>query len=285
MGIVAFLRVISFYHMEEKGEKTIMATRADKIYNLLLSSIDVRLRVADIVKLLAIIENDPNLQPGVVSSTVMMDNKIREIGGRALRFNRYGDGTEEFGHVSVRDIVQLSNDLPGILKNYVTQIPIVIEKANSMVRNELKAAFRRLSWREFESFFLYNILEVLGFQEIEITRPTKDQGADAYCAYRRGLVRSLAIVSAKHWKNKVGIDEIRRLRGIRSNADTAIVVTSSKFSPEAIKEAEPSQNQRAIVLINAGLIVETCFNNGIGVERLTIPHLYKFTQFNFKDQE
>jgi restriction endonuclease Mrr len=261
-----------------------MATRADKIYDLLIS-FGGRLRVSEITKLLSGIEKNPDLQPKFISSTVSMDNKVRKIQGRALRFNRYGDGTETFGYVSVRSIVQLANDLPGILNNHEKQIPAVIERANEKVRDQLLAAIQRLSWREFESFFLYNILEVLGFQEIEITRPTRDNGADAYCVYKRGLVKSLAIVSAKHWKNCVGNDEIRRLRGIRSNADTAIIVTSGKFSQEAVIEAEPSQNQRAIVLINAALIVETCFDNIIGVELVEIPQLYKFTKFNFKDHE
>ena len=87
-----------------------------------------------------------------------------------------------------------------------------------------------MSWKQFETNFLQRILKANGFQSIEITQPTRDGGTDAYCFYRRGLVKSEVIVSAKHWSHqKVGKAEVQRLRGIKGNADTGIIITSSGF--------------------------------------------------------
>jgi hypothetical protein len=255
-------------------------TRADKIFELLKTH-GGRLRVFEIFEFLVEMEGSAELQANVISSTVHSDNRTRKLQGRAPRFNRYGDGTEEYGFVSIRNLVRLKNDLPGILKKYELQIPSIIEKANFNVRQQLKDAIRKLTWKEFETNFLSRILEVLGFQTVEITQTTRDNGTDAYCTYKRGLVISEAIVSAKHWTLKVGKNEIQRLRGIKGPADTGIIVTSAAFTREAIKEAKPSQNQRAIVLIDADIIVETCINHSIGVKCIALPKLYKFTELNY----
>jgi len=143
-----------------------------------------------------------------------------------------------------------------------------------------------MSWQEFESNFLIQIMEALGFRSIEITQKTRDGGKDAICKYKRGVVESEAIISAKKWKTqKVSADEVQRLRGIRGNADTAIIFTSSKFTDSAISEAMPSQNQRSVVLIDGDLIVETCFSSGIGVKEIKIPTLYEFIGFGEDEAE
>jgi restriction endonuclease Mrr len=160
-------------------------------------------------------------------------------------------------------------------------IPAVIEKANHQVKQKLKKAIETLSWKEFESTCLAQILDELGFTSIEITQPTQYGEQDALCKYKRGLVYSEAIVSAKHWKNKIDLDEVQRVRGIKGIADTGIIVTSSEFTKAAKTEAAPSQNSRAIVLIDGDLIVETCFKRGIGVKMVELPPLYEFDPTSF----
>ena len=261
-----------------------MKTRADKIFGFLKTQ-GGRAKVADIVKGLCELEDTPGLQASVISSTVQMDNLTRKLQGRTPRFNRYGDGNEEYGYVSIRKRARVADDIKGILKRYEVQIPMIIETANHNVRQQLKDAIKKLSWRGFETHFLLSVLDALGFQSIEITKATRDNGTDAYCTYKRGLVTSDAIVSAKHWNQKVGINEIQRMRGIKGRADTGIIVTSASFSREAIVEAKSSQNQRAIFLIDADLIVETCFNYSIGVKCITLPKLYMFTKLTFDPDE
>ena len=216
-----------------------MAIRADRIYEILTHS-GGRLRVGDITTRLAEVEDVDSLNPSLVPATVSQDNRIRENRGEAVRFNIYGDETEEFGYISIRQTPIAAPNIRDILANYPTQVPALIERANQIAKEHLKQAISELTWQHFESLFLQQILEALGFHGVEITQRTRDGGMDALCWYKRGLVRSGAIVSAKHWQSQnVSAEEIQRLRGIRGNADTGIIVTSGSFSDAAKREAEP----------------------------------------------
>ena len=257
-----------------------MTTRADHIFEILESE-GGRLQVSNILQKLALkeaVELD-DLNQSVVSATVRQDNRLRSARGKAKRFKFLGDGDEERGFVSVIQHVSPVGTKKKILENPTNQIPALIEEANNNVKEQLKGAIGKLSWREFESSFLTQILDALGFEDIEITKQTRDGGKDAFCKYRRGLIFSEAIVSAKHWSQQVvDASEIQRLRGLKGHADTGIIITSSSFSQKALEEAAPSQNQRSIVLIDGALIVETCFEKQIGVKKVDIQNLYEFDE-------
>ena len=166
-------------------------------------------------------------------------------------------------------------------------IPERIQDANLQVREELKKYIAKMSWQDFESAFLAQFLEALGFQEIVITQPTRDGGKDAECAYKVGLVTHEAVVSAKHWTaQSVEPNEVQRVRGISSNADTGIIFTSSRFTEPAIAEAQKRGfGQRSIVLIDGNQIVETCIREELGVEPVQLPTLFRFTWITQSDDE
>lgn len=255
-----------------------MNSRADTIFHIIEQNSE-RMKVSEIHTRLCEAENvsAQELKSSIVSSTVKQDNKTKEAAGRVKRFKIFGDGEEEYGYVSIIRPVNLEATKTKILDNYLQQIPLLIEEANNKFRKELKTKIGEKSWQEFESTFLCDVLEALGFSDIQLTQPTRDGGRDAECCYKRGLVQSQVIVSAKHWtKKKVGIDEVQRLRGINHIADTAIIVTSNSFSSDAIREASPSSNQRSVVLIDGDLIVNTCLEKNILVESFNLPTLYKF---------
>lgn len=263
-----------------------MTTRADLILEILKEN-EGRLNVSDILTKLSIKEgiNKDDFNSSLISSTVRQDNRTRNNKGLAKRFKFYGDGEEERGFVSLIEQVSSIGNKKQILDNPNIQIPALIEAANKKIKDQLKMAISKLSWREFESSFLTQILDALGFEDIQITQPTRDGGKDAYCTYRRGLVTSEAIVSAKHWKEKViDASEVQRLRGIKGSSDTGIIVTSSTFSDNALTEASPSQNQRAMVLIDGNLIVDTCFEKQIGVKIVSIQNLYELDKLNFNEE-
>jgi restriction endonuclease Mrr len=255
-----------------------MGNRADRIEQVLREA-GSRLEVAEIAKRISKLEGTAPLNVSVVSATVSQDNAIRDRQGRTPRFNNYGDGNEKHGYVSLRSPV-VPTRISSSAASAAT-IPAFIETANSKIREQVKAAVSKLSWQEFESNFLSQILEALGFNSVEITQPTRDGGKDAICRYRRGIVNSEAFVSAKHWGGgkRVAVDEVQRLRGLRGNADTGIIVTSSEFTQDAKREAEPSQHQRTIVLIDGDLIVDTCMQHAIGVKPVNLPTLYQFVGF------
>jgi restriction system protein len=254
-----------------------MATRADRIEGILRQK-NARMRVSELTEQLEELEQS-TVNQSTVSATVLQDNARREKQGIVPRFDIYGDGTEERGWVSARQGLPSQRDPTSEAEADATAAE-VIEKENAIVREKLKSAIRELSWQDFESNFLLLVLEALGFHQVQLTQKTRDGGVDAYCSYRRGIVDSQAIVSAKHWKSRdVAADEAQRLRGIKGAADTGIIVTSSTFSDAATSEAEPSQNQRSIVLVDGDLIVATCLSNSIGVDNVKLPVSFRFVGF------
>lgn len=228
-----------------------MATRADRIFDIVKAA-DGRMKVAEIRRKLARVEGvDLDDLGNVVSPTVSQDNKTRKQAGRAVRFNTFGDGTEEYGQISIVEQARLERSKSKILGEYVEQIPILIEEANNTAKKRLKEEIGKLTWREFESNFMTQVLQALGFSSIEVTQSTRDGGVDAVCRYQRGIVTSEALVSAKHWKSsRVGPEEVQRVRGNLGNQDTAIIFTSSHFTDGAIQQAKPVAGFRSVVLID-----------------------------------
>lgn len=235
------------------------------------------MKVANILDSLSKQEEAPDLHPSAVTSAVRWDNVSRDARGESPRFNHSGDGSEARGYISIREKKDSVKSLKSIAEDYEKSIPEIVEKANAEAKSQLRNAVAELTWQEFEDNFLEQILDALGFSSIQITQRTRDGGKDAECQYKRGLVSSKAVVSAKHWKaKKVGPDEVQRLRGLKGDTDTGVIVTSNSFSAEAIKEAEPSQNQRSIFLVDIDIIVDTCFTKGIGVEKVPLPSFFRF---------
>jgi len=253
-----------------------MNTRADRIADILSKQDDGRLSVKELAIHLANAESAERISSAIVSATVRQDNKMRVQRGFAQRFNHFGDGTETRGYVSLRIQPGAGNK-----RQSKTDPAMLIQRHNESIKKELKTAIATMSWQDFESQFLTQVMEALGFNSVEITQRTHDGGKDAICKYKRGIVESEAIVSAKRWTTtSVPVSEVQRLRGIQGNADTAVIFTTSKFTKAAIEEARPSQNQRAVVLIDGDAIVDACLNAGIGVIRVELPTLYKFIGFD-----
>lgn len=255
-----------------------MAGRADRLVSILKDN-DGRLHVQQLLEKLTFLEHvgSDDLHQATVASTVRQDNRTREQKGQAKRFRVYGDG-EQRGYVSLVPTQEADVSIASVLKKPDEGLPRLVESANVAVKEKLKEEINKLTWRQFESNFLSQVLEALGFTDVEITQPTRDAGQDAVCMYRRGIVKSQAIVSAKHWLTvSVGPPEVLRLRGIDSAADTGIIVTSTRFTRGAVEEAGRGRNQRSIFLVDGDMIVEACVEQGIGVEKTGLPSLLRLS--------
>jgi HJR/Mrr/RecB family endonuclease len=73
--------------------------------------------------------------------------------------------------------------------------------------------------------------------DVELTKQTRDGGADILAYLNTDVGRILCIVEAKHYKaeNKIGIDLVRALYGVLCDreANCAMMVTSSTFTSDA----------------------------------------------------
>jgi restriction endonuclease Mrr len=99
--------------------------------------------------------------------------------------------------------------------------------------------------RKFEEL-IASILEDIGF-EVELTQATRDGGSDIIAYIRNAVCEYLTLVECKKYspENKVGVGIIREVTGVHhiKHATKSLIVTTSFFSPDAIKEAKAFENQ------------------------------------------
>ena len=131
--------------------------------------------------------------------------------------------------------------------------------------------------RDFE-IFLNSFLSKLGFEEVITTKYIGDQGIDLTCTKRgfdiNGADTTNYYVQAKRYNknNKVKPSEIRDLKGttkrdkngnILNNNYVNIFITTSSFTPAAIKEATDNPNM-PVILIDGIQLINLCIEYNIG---------------------
>jgi restriction endonuclease Mrr len=212
-------------------------------------------------------EENPDIPYQSIYIAIQSENeKLTELGERAP-FVTSRDG-EDRGWIRLREASAFQAGTEA------QNLEAMVQAQNARVNEEVLAWLQTMDWRTFESSFLTTVLSALGFEDVQITQATRDGGADARVTYRRGIVEARAIVSAKRWaKASVGVEEVRMLRGIKGDEDTAIVVSTGRFTAEAREEARPSQNQRIVYLIDGERLVEICKQKQIGVKKVELAVL------------
>ena len=96
--------------------------------------------------------------------------------------------------------------------------------------------------RRFE-FFIKDLLEHCGFNEVCVTKCSADGGVDVNAITGGGLwifERTLVQVQAKRWLHSVGRKEVAELRGSLRPFARGTILTTSHFSKAAINEANES---------------------------------------------
>ncbi len=129
------------------------------------------------------------------------------------------------------------------------------EEPNLIIANiddEIKRYLRKhpnklyeLSPRKFEEL-VASIFKDLGF-DVELTQATRDGGRDIIAHIRNAVCSYLTHIECKRYAsdNKVGVGIIREVIGVHNirRATKSIIVTTSFFSGDAIREAQMMENQ------------------------------------------
>lgn len=125
---------------------------------------------------------------------------------------------------------------------------LIITSIDDEVKKYLKKHPERLyelSPRNFEEL-VASILKDMGF-DVELTQATRDGGRDIIAHVRNAVCSYLTHIECKRYAadNKVGVGIIREVIGVHylRNATKSIIVTTSFFSKDAVKEAERMENQ------------------------------------------
>ena len=117
--------------------------------------------------------------------------------------------------------------------------PIIVDATEYLIE-ELKSSpdnLFKIKPREFERL-IAKLLENFGW-DVELTKETRDGGRDILALMDNGISQHLCLVETKRYRKDrpVGIELIRGLWGTLCDeeATSAMLVTTSYFSPEAIK--------------------------------------------------
>lgn len=161
--------------------------------------------------------------------------------------------TEQVIDLTLRDLANRSRD-----------------QAKSRLLTELKG----LTPTGFEHFCM-QLLQQLGFNNVEVTRRAGDGGIDGFGDFRQGAVSIRSAFQAKRWADApVGRPEIDKLRGaIQGDYDHGVFITTSRFTKEAT-EASYKKGAITILLLDGGAIAELMIERGIGVVKQPL-YLYE----------
>ena len=104
--------------------------------------------------------------------------------------------------------------------------------------NEIHKMLLNLGWRRFE-ILVSKLYKKMGY-EVELTRPSKDDGADMVCYRTDPGRRELLIGQCKCYTGNVGLKHFKELLGTVTDrkATKGVLITPGKFTKPAIEKAD-----------------------------------------------
>ncbi len=153
-----------------------------------------------------------------------------------------------------------------------------IEQHNQQVRKALRDRLLAMKPGEFEEL-ISQLLAEMGFELVEVTKLSGDGGIDVRGTLVVGdVIRIKMAVQVKKWKlkNNVQAPVVQQVRGSLGAHEQGLIITSSDFSPGAIKEAA-QPDKTPIALMNGEQLVVLLMEYGIGVHRSS-PDLFELDE-------
>ena len=179
---------------------------------------------------------------------IISEIQRRKKKGEIPRFVRHGKGMVSLS-------CWIKNDL-------VSQI----DAHNKKTAKALKKELFNLKPVLFEKLIEKLLIE-MGFENVSLTPPRKDNGVDVRAIMVTGdVIRTKIAVQVKRWKNTIGSPIIQTLRESLDPHEQGVIITTSDFSKDAYKEAN-GVNRAPIALINGDQLVSILLEYGIGVKK------------------
>ena len=147
--------------------------------------------------------------------------------------------------------------------------PVVfLEEQNERVRKVLKDRLHAIDPYQFE-FLVADLLQNIGFENVEVTKRSGDNGIDILANLTVGGVTDVkTVVQVKRYKegNKISGSVIRELRGTAEVDQRGLVITTSDFQKNAREEAK-APNKMPVSLINGTKLIELLVRYEVGVRK------------------
>lgn len=158
----------------------------------------------------------------------------------------------------------------------ITEVTLrdLANQSRDEAKSRLIFELRQLSPQAFE-LFCKELLQQLGYKNVEVTKRSGDGGIDGFGDFRQGAVSIKSAFQAKRWTDTaVGRPEIDKLRGaIQGDYDHGVFITTSRFSKDA-EAASYKKGAISVLLLDGQAVAEIMLERGIGVRREPV-YLYE----------
>jgi len=135
---------------------------------------------------------------------------------------------------------------------------------NGDVKTRLRRKLHEMEPSTFEAL-IGELLERVGYEDIEVTRRERDGGIDVRAVLTvGGLSRVATAIQVKRWKRNVPIDVVRALRGALNIDERGLVITTSGFTRDALTEGSAS-GRAQIGLIGGATLVDLLTEHELGI--------------------
>lgn len=169
------------------------------------------------------------------------------------------------GRLNEKQVVRLVREQTRRVK--ASQVEVIEDDDDAADwRNILQSQLLGLSPAAFERL-VQRLLRESGFVQVEVTGRSGDGGIDGKGIMRlAGMLSFHVIFQCKRWQSSIGASQIRDFRGsMIGRADKAIFVTTSTFTPDAVREAT-RDGAPTIDLIDGEQLLDKLKLLGIGVK-------------------
>ncbi len=181
-----------------------------------------------------------------LNSAVTQDIKKKETSGEPQRFRSHGKGFYS-------------------LARPTDPLASAIEAHNGEVRDRLREALGEMHPKAFEHL-IEELLISLEFEDVEVTKYVGDRGIDLRATLAVGGITDVqtAIQAKRHTSGSVGGPVVRELRGGLGPHERGLIITLSRFSKEARREAS-ERDRSPISLVDGEQLLDLLIQNQIGV--------------------
>ena len=135
----------------------------------------------------------------------------------------------------------------------------------------LNSFYASLSPRGFE-VFLKDLLEKLGFDDIEVTSQSGDSGIDLTATLRRSEIPGIEtnmpyIIQAKRFAPGKTLNPryIRELRGAMRSGERGVLITTAGVTKKSIEEEALKDISRIVLVVDGEQLIKLCRDYEIGV--------------------
>lgn len=139
------------------------------------------------------------------------------------------------------------------------------------INNLLTILYENLTPKGFE-ILLKDLLEKLGFDEIEVTGQSGDSGIDLTATLRKSEIPGIETnapykIQAKRFKPDVTLNPsyIRELRGSMNSGERGILMTTARVSRKSIEEESQRDISRVVLVIDGERLINLCMQYEIAI--------------------